>query len=168
MGGMWARRRSIGLILALTTSPSWAQTPPQDGRFRIEDRYATKPPDGSRFDAPVFILTSRATAKAAEELDYDRQTLRHATVVGETTAGLANPYGVFPAAPGFSIVLPTGFVEGAATHGNWEGAGVKPDVATPACEALAMAYELALKDLKPGNPRDRAAIDAALRSSVQF
>jgi C-terminal processing protease CtpA/Prc len=141
------------------------------GSFRIEKWYATAPPDGFHFDAPVFILTSHATFSAAEELAYVLQSLRRATVVGETTGGGANPGDVFPVSPGFDIFVPTGYVEGVTTHKNWEGVGVQPDILVPADQALAKAYELALKGIAPANPRASAAladIDAALRSSVQF
>ena len=97
--------------------------------------------------------------------------LRRATVVGETTGGGANPGDVFPVSPGFDIFVPTGYVEGVTTHKNWEGVGVQPDILVPADQALAKAYELALKGIAPANPRASAAladIDAALRSSVQF
>lgn len=142
-----------------------------DGRFRVEERYSTVPPDGFHFDAPVFVLTSHATFSAGEELAYDLQSLRHAIVVGETSGGGANPGDVFSVAPGFDIFVPTGYVEGAATQSNWEGVGVKPDVPVPADQALVTAYELALKGIAPTNPRASAALTdvaGALKSSVQF
>jgi C-terminal processing protease CtpA/Prc len=48
---------------------------------------------GSRFGAnkPVYILTSHQTISGGEELAYDFQSLRRAKVIGEATAGAANP-----------------------------------------------------------------------------
>jgi hypothetical protein len=97
---------------------------------------------GSRYgpERPVYILTSPRTVSAAEELAYDLKHLGRATIVGETTAGAANPAPLVPLTPRFSIRLPTGRVINPITHGNWEGAGVKPDIAVPADRALAAAH----------------------------
>ncbi len=109
---------------------------------------------GPRLDrADVFVLTSRRTFSAAEEFAYDLQSLKRATIVGETTGGgghtvslqrnedLKIEFGV----PDARAVNPI-------TKTNWEGKGVAPDVPCPADQALDRAYALALAKLHDKAP----------------
>jgi len=100
---------------------------------------------GRRFGAakPLFILTSRRTFSAAEALAFDLQTLGRAVVVGEVTGGGAHPYEYRRVHRHFALDLPEGRSVNPITGGNWQGTGVRPDVAVPADQALAKALELA-------------------------
>ena len=96
---------------------------------------------------PVYILTSGRTFSAAEALAYHLQTHRLATVVGEKTRGGANPGGWVMIGTHFGVFVPTAYNEAAATHGNWEGVGIQPDVAVAAAEARKAAHRAALTAL---------------------
>jgi len=96
---------------------------------------------------PLFVLTSARTFSAGEGLAFILQEERRAVVVGEPTAGAANPGRSYPAGLDFEVTVPNGQVRTAASGGNWEGVGVKPDVVTPAAGAQAAALELAKRAL---------------------
>jgi hypothetical protein len=98
-------------------------------------------------EKPVYILTSARTFSGGEELAYDLQALKRATVVGETTGGGANPGGAVTLANGFVVFVPMGRAINPLTKKNWEGVGVKPDVAVPASQALVVAHAQALRDI---------------------
>jgi hypothetical protein len=96
-------------------------------------------------DKDLYILTSRRTFSASEALAYDMQALKRATIVGETTGGGAHGTTIYRITDHFSASIP--FCRGInpATKTDWEGTGVKPDVAVPADQALLTAHLLALK-----------------------
>jgi len=68
-----------------------------------------------------------------------------ATIVGETTGGGANPGGAVRLPYDLTVFVPTGRAINPITKTNWEGVGVKPDVAVPGDEALDVAHRLAQK-----------------------
>jgi retinol-binding protein 3 len=92
---------------------------------------------------PLFFLTSRKTASAAEWLAYVLQSHGHATVVGESTAGLAHRTNEFPLNDQWALQLAVGLPLVHLTNANWEGAGVEPDVTCDASVALERALEVA-------------------------
>jgi len=98
---------------------------------------------------PVYVLTSAHTFSAAEGFAYDVQALRRATIVGEVTGGGAHPSLVEKLDTNFLLIVPDARVINMVTHSNWEGIGVKPDVAVPADRALDVAYRAALSIVKP-------------------
>src|ERR1700679_310207 len=75
-------------------------------------------------DRKVYLLTSKDTVSAAEALCYNMKNLKLATVVGEVTAGAANPGSMKRIDDHFSLFLPTGRAVDPVTGKNWEGAGV--------------------------------------------
>lgn len=110
------------------------------------DKFFTDPHvRGKKFGAakPLYVLTSARTFSGAEEFAYNLQSLKRATIVGETTGGGAHPGGVVPLPHGLSAFIPSGRAINPITHTNWEGTGVKPDVAVAAPDALEKALELA-------------------------
>ncbi len=108
------------------------------------ETYLTTPTAVS-YRKPVYLLTASGTFSGGEEFSYDMQVLKLATLYGETTGGGANPGQPWPVGAGLSIFVPTGRAENPITKTNWEGKGVKPDVATPAADAFSAAYADALK-----------------------
>jgi retinol-binding protein 3 len=120
---------------------------------------------GKTFAGDVYILTSHFTFSGGEEMSYDLQALKRATIVGETTGGGANPGGPVPLPGNFSIFVPTGRPINPITKTNWEGVGVQPDVVVPPDKALEKAELLELKKLQAGktiSETDRREIDATL------
>jgi retinol-binding protein 3 len=99
-------------------------------------------------DRKVYLLTSKDTVSAAEALCYNMKNLKLATVVGEVTAGAANPGSMIRIDDHFSLFLPTGRAVDPVTGKNWEGSGVSPDVAVSAADSLAKAQILALKAIQ--------------------
>jgi C-terminal processing protease CtpA/Prc len=93
----------------------------------------------------VYVLTSNRTFSAAEEFTYNMQSQKRATIVGETTGGGAHPTRGFRINDHFSIGVPFARSINPVTKTNWEGTGVKPDVAVPADKALATAHMMALE-----------------------
>jgi hypothetical protein len=109
---------------------------------------------GTRFGAakPVFVLTSARTFSGGEDLAYTLQAHQRATVVGEATAGGAHPTEPRALDDGLFLMVPWGRSINPITNGNWEGTGVKPDVASPAEQALERALQ-ALEARKRRRPK---------------
>ncbi len=102
---------------------------------------------GKRFggEKPVYVLTSERTFSAAEEFSYNLKNLKRATLVGATTGGGANPGDGYKLAQHIAVFIPNGRAISPITKTNWEGTGVKPDIAVPADQALLTAQLLATK-----------------------
>jgi hypothetical protein len=120
---------------------------------------------GQRYiDKEVYILTSPRTFSAAEEFTYDLQALKRVTVVGETTAGGANPGGPYRLGDHFYAAMPRGHSINAVTKSNWEGKGIEPDVKVPEADALKTAHRIALQHLieKTTDPQALGSLKQAL------
>ena len=104
---------------------------------------------GKRFGGkkPVYVLTSAETFSGGEALAYDLQSLRRATLIGETTGGGANLTGAHTLDDWFMIGVPWARPINPVTKTNWEGVGVRPDVATKATAALDEALRRAALDV---------------------
>ena len=109
-------------------------------------------------DIPVYVLQSRRSASAAEDLAYALKNLRRATLVGETSRGAANPIEEF-SFPELAICMAVSAYRVASpiTGTCWEGTGVVPDIAVPAEKALETACCEAMKTLL------KAEIDGDIR-----
>lgn len=107
----------------------------------------TRPRDGGRPEVPLWVLTSARTGSGAEEFAYDIQTQARGVLVGEVTAGAANPGDTFPLGDGFTIFVSTGTAINPITGINWETTGVTPDVEVDAGLALDRAHRDALATL---------------------
>jgi hypothetical protein len=103
---------------------------------------------GKRFGGkkPVYVLTSSQTFSGGEELAYDLQALHRAQIVGETTGGGAHPVAPYEVGHQFTILVPMGRPINPITKTNWEGVGVKPDIAVKAAAALEEAHRRAVAD----------------------
>jgi hypothetical protein len=117
---------------------------------KTEEFFTDPRVQGAKFGPtkPVFVLTSGRTFSAAEEFTYNLQTRKRATIVGETTGGGAHPGDVVPLPQNFSAFVPNGRAINPITNTNWEGTGVKPDVAVSAETALETALKLALAQVR--------------------
>ena len=90
---------------------------------------------------PVYVLTSIGTFSGGEEFAYDVKSLDRGVLIGEVTAGGANPTGPAQLGNGLIASIPWGRAENPVTKTNWEGRGVEPDVAVDAADALKVALE---------------------------
>jgi C-terminal processing protease CtpA/Prc len=118
------------------------------------DHYYTEPtilPD-SNSKRPVYVLTAARTFSAGEGFAFILEERHRAEVIGETTAGAANPGRPYPINDLFSIVVPNGRIRSAISSSNWEGMGVTPDVHVAAAEAFRAAYRRALGQLLNAQP----------------
>jgi tetratricopeptide (TPR) repeat protein len=96
-----------------------------------------------RPNVPVYILTSKKTFSGGEEFAYSLKNQNRATLIGEKTAGAANPGYTFSINEAFNIFIPTGYSVNPVTGSNWEGKGVDPDISMKSKEALSFAMEKA-------------------------
>ncbi len=114
---------------------------------------------------PVYVLTSPRTFSAAEEFAYDIQTHKLGTIVGAVTGGGAHPGGMFRVHDHFMVFVSTGRAVNPVTKTNWEGVGVKPDIAVKPGEALRVAHVETLKriiETVKDDPERKAALERAL------
>jgi hypothetical protein len=111
-------------------------------------RFYAKP----RLDVPLFLLISGRSASAAEGFSYTLQAAKRTTVLGEASAGAANPGGFFPAGEQFQVFVSTGSPVNPITQSNWEGSGVQPDIQVTAEQALEKAQLQALQQLLANAP----------------
>lgn len=98
-------------------------------------------------ETPIFVLTSSFTVSGGEEFAYNIQTQKRGLLIGEVTAGGANPSDIFTI-DNFRFSIPTGRAINPITKTNWEGVGVKPDIEKESAEVLEYAHEKALLLIK--------------------
>jgi retinol-binding protein 3 len=124
------------------------------------ENYWTLPfvPGAKASKADVYVLTSSRTFSGAEEFSYNLQNLKRATLIGETTGGGAHPTTAMIVQRDFVLRVPFARAINPVSKTNWEGTGVKPDIACPAAEAFDRAYALALEKLaaKATDPQVKA------------
>lgn len=104
-------------------------------------------PSPRYLDRPIYVLIGPDTFSAAEEFAYNLKHLNRAVLVGETTAGGANPGVGFRLHDHFWMFIPTGIATSMITHENWEGTGVLPDFKVPIELALKTGQLLAFRKL---------------------
>lgn len=95
----------------------------------------------------IYILTGKGTFSAAEALAYFLQQHKLAEVIGETTAGAANPVEHFLIQNQYLLLVPAGKVSSSINHKNWEHIGVTPDQVVIAKDALKAAHIKSLKNI---------------------
>ena len=93
------------------------------------------------FDGPVYVLTSKHTASAAELATDALRVAARVTIIGERTAGEMLSQTIFDIPGGFHLSLPIADYYSVA-HGRIEGVGIKPDIAVEAAQALDTALEI--------------------------
>jgi hypothetical protein len=124
------------------------------------ENYGTLPfvPGARAAQADVYVLTSARTFSGAEEFSYNLQNLKRATIIGETTGGGAHPTNTMIVQRDYLLRVPFARAINPVSKTNWEGTGVKPDIAVPAAEAFDRAYALAVEKLaaKAATPERKA------------
>lgn len=79
---------------------------------------------------PLVVLIDRRTGSAAEFVAYSLQALGRARIVGTRSGGAAHMFGDPVLLPdGYQISIPDRQPINLRTGGNWEGTGVRPDLA---------------------------------------
>lgn len=104
------------------------------------------------FAKPVYVLTSARTFSGGEEFADHLQAQGRAKVVGEPTAGGANAGASWPLMGGqLQAFVPSSRAQNPVTKTNWADSGVKPDLAAPEADALAVAMRAigAQADIRP-------------------
>nr|MBH1361611.1 S41 family peptidase [Stenotrophomonas maltophilia] len=82
------------------------------------------------YPKPLVVLIDRRTGSAAEFVAYSLQALGRARIVGTRSGGAAHMFGNPVLLPdGYQISIPDRQPINLRTGGNWEGTGVRPDVA---------------------------------------
>ncbi len=129
----------------LFTRPTYIYSPRENSSA---ESWTQSPVAGNRLaDKPVYVLTSGATASAAEQFCYNLKMLKRATLVGETTRGSAHA-GVFHRIDDhFGMGIPEVQAKNPYGKNDWEGVGVEPDVKVNAADALETAEKLAERRL---------------------
>jgi hypothetical protein len=169
------RRNRGGDPNMITLLLSWLF--PADDRVHVNDFYlregdqtkqywtVTTIPGPRYVDKELYVLVSRRTGSAAEEFAYDVQNLKRGTIVGESTAGAANPGRPVRLNGHFAAFVSTGRAVNPITKTNWEGVGVEPDVKTSPDDALKTAHVAALTNMiaKEPDPERKPSLERALQ-----
>ncbi len=92
------------------------------------------------FTGPVYVLTSKRTASAAELATDALSGSGRALVIGENTAGEMLSQKMFDIPGGFHLSLPIADYY-SVKNGRIEGTGIKPDIKTDAADALNTALQ---------------------------
>jgi C-terminal processing protease CtpA/Prc len=95
----------------------------------------------------MYVLISARTFSGGEGMAFLLQEQKRAEIIGETTAGAANPGRPYPVGTHFEVTVPNGKVRSSIRASNWEGHGVTPDVEVTAADALSVAHLRALREL---------------------
>lgn len=80
---------------------------------------------------PLFIMVSPRTASAAEAVAFVLQQYKRATIIGEQTAGKANPGELFVINDDLYMFVTTAVSKSPVTGTNIDGIGVTPDFLAP-------------------------------------
>ncbi|MGM0933510.1 MAG: S41 family peptidase [Bacteroidota bacterium] len=106
-------------------------------------------------NADVYVLTSKRSFSAAEEFAFNIKNLERGTLIGETTAGAANPGSTQNINDSFIIFIPSGRAYSPITNTNWEGTGVIPHIQVPEKESLTFTHLKALENLSRKTADDK-------------
>ncbi len=98
-------------------------------------------------DIDIYMLISKITWSAAEELCYNLKHLNRATLIGETTKGGAHPCKWHNISNQFAISIPFGKAINPITKTNWQRCGVEPHIKMTGENVLDNVHKLALEKL---------------------
>lgn len=112
---------------------------PGDAGMVAREHWATPNVDPRLRDAKIYVLTSGASASAAEHFALAMKHTGRGTLVGAPTAG-ANHFGRGEdLGGGYGAFIPVGRTYDPVTRKDWEGEGVLPDIAVAPADALVRA-----------------------------
>lgn len=131
------------------------------------DRYTLARVDGPRRpEVPLFVLTGRGTASAAEDFTFVLKNLGRIVVVGDRTAGAGHNNTFLGVGHGFTASISFTRVTDPASGREWERVGIPPDLAVPVEQALEAAHLAALDTLEAHATGPAATRLALLKESV--
>lgn len=120
--------------------------------WQLESRNTDQPEDvrakvllQKQLHMPLYVLQSANQASAAEFFSYALQQQGRATVIGETSAGLAHYTGAMAVTDWLFVRIPLARPLFPKSGDNFEQRGVVPDVKVPAAQALQKALQLELQ-----------------------
>lgn len=121
-----------------------------DGPTGTTRQYWTLPyvPGERYLGRPVYVLIGPETFSGGEEFCYNLKAHGRATLIGQTTGGGAHPTEAFPISATLYIAVPYARAINPITGTNWEGTGVEPDLEVPVEDALKVAHEKALQEIR--------------------
>ena len=131
-----------------------------DAGMIAREHWATPNADARLRDAKVYVLTSGASASAAEHFALAMKHTGRGTLVGAPTAGANHFVRGEDLGGGYGAFIPVGRTYDPVTGKDWEGEGVLPDIAVPPAEALTRA----LTDLGIAPTEAKALSDAHMPS----
>ena len=99
-------------------------------------------PAQPHFEGPVYVLTSKWTASAAELAADALKGAGRATIIGEKTAGQMLSQKMYDVPGGFHLGLPIADYY-SIVSGRIEGQGIRPDIEVDAASAMDVALEQA-------------------------
>jgi C-terminal processing protease CtpA/Prc len=118
--------------------------------WQLESRETDEPEDvrakvllQKPLQMPLYVLQSAEQASAAEFFSYALQQQGRATIIGETSAGLAHYTGAMAVTDWLFVRIPLARPVFPQSGDNFERRGVIPDVKVPAAQALQQALMLA-------------------------
>ncbi|WP_428679468.1 S41 family peptidase [Sphingopyxis sp.] len=110
-----------------------------DPAMVTREHWATPNGDKRLQAAKVYVLTSGASASAAEHFALAMKHTHRGVLIGAPTAG-ANHFGRGDElGGGYAAFIPVGRTYDPDTGKDWEGAGVQPDIAVAPADALVRA-----------------------------
>lgn len=113
---------------------------------RTQEYWTLEKVEGKKMDdIPLFIMIGEETFSGAEEFSYNMQTQKRATLIGQISAGAANPGGTRGINENLSVFIPTGKAINPITNTSWEGIGVQPEIHTKKEDTFEQAHILAQK-----------------------
>jgi len=119
---------------------------------------------------PLYVLSSKASASAAEEFLGHIDGYKLGDIIGERSAGAGFRNEYFPLPSGMIISISVGRAVLASTGKDWEAVGIKPIVETAADKALDVAKVRAIQRVaetaEPERKKQLSAIAAALDAQI--
>lgn len=116
---------------------------------------------------PLYVLTSRGSASAAEEFIGHVGGYRLGELVGENSAGAGFRNELVAIDGGFVLSVSVGRAVLASTGRDWEAVGIAPTIPTAVSGALEVAQAHALRRLAAAAPAPRRAQLEAAAQAVQ-
>ena len=104
-------------------------------------------------EIPVYVLTSENTHSAAEAFAYVLKHQGRATIVGDTTPGMANPSNTRSVTGGFALTVPFLRAHHEHTERDFQGIGVIPDITVTPEAALDVAIAEIMENAGAGRQR---------------